>query len=93
MGTKPARRHEQPSEYIRPAHHALYSSRRWRAASERHRQLYPLCAECERQGRVRPASCVDHVVPHKGDVMLFWDGANWQSLCDECHAKKTAAGL
>ena len=28
---------------------------------------------------------VDHVVPHRGDMTLFWDVANWQSLCATHH--------
>jgi 5-methylcytosine-specific restriction protein A len=32
---------------------------------------------------------VDHVVPHRGDAILFWDRANWQSMCKPCHDTKT----
>ncbi len=49
-------------------------SRRARAAFlARH----PLCAACRAQGRVVPATVVDHVMPHRGDQTLFWDEANW----------------
>ena len=27
---------------------------------------------------------LDHIVPHKGDMKVFWDRANWQGLCDRC---------
>lgn len=53
-------------------------------------RAYPLCAECERQGRVAPATVVDHIIPHKGNYDLFWDMSNWQSLCKPCHDRKTA---
>ena len=33
---------------------------------------------------------VDHIIPHRGDMQLFWDVANWQGLCKSCHSKKTA---
>ncbi len=66
--------------------------RRWRDASRRHLAQHPLCAECKRQGRVRHATLVDHVRPHKGRDDLFWDASNWQSLCVECHVAKTARG-
>lgn len=33
---------------------------------------------------------VDHIVPHRGDPELLYDEANLQSLCHECHSKKTA---
>lgn len=72
--------------------------RRWRDARARYLSEHPLCAECTRRGRVTPARVVDHVVPHKGDQLLFWDETNWQSLCDytsryNCHGKKTASEL
>jgi 5-methylcytosine-specific restriction protein A len=35
---------------------------------------------------------VDHVVPHKGDSVKFWDESNHQALCTRCHNRKTARG-
>lgn len=31
------------------------------------------------------ATVVDHIVPHGGDLKLFWDVKNWQPLCKKCH--------
>lgn len=31
------------------------------------------------------ATVVDHKTPHKGDMTLFWDRKNWQSLCQHHH--------
>ncbi|MDU4255568.1 HNH endonuclease signature motif containing protein [Pseudomonas sp.] len=45
----------------------------------------PLCAECMKLGRRRPATVVDHIVPHRGDSVLFWRRSNWQPLCKPCH--------
>ena len=39
---------------------------------------------------MRAASVVDHRVPHRGDMALFWDSSNWQSMAKECHDRKTA---
>ena len=67
---------------------------RWQRASERYRRANPLCAECARRGITR--SCVgkegatDHIVPHRGDMKLFWDRDNWQGLCVPCHNAKSA---
>jgi 5-methylcytosine-specific restriction protein A len=36
------------------------------------------------------ATDVDHRIAHKGDMTLFWDPANWQGLCHDCHSYKTA---
>jgi 5-methylcytosine-specific restriction protein A len=33
---------------------------------------------------------VDHIVPHKGEKVAFWNRANWQPLCKRCHDIKTA---
>jgi 5-methylcytosine-specific restriction protein A len=51
---------------------------------------HPLCVECERQGRITPATVVDHIVPHKGNLELFWDENNLQAICKRCHDGKTA---
>jgi len=46
---------------------------------------HPLCVYCEREGRVSAGCIVDHIIPHRGDMVLFWDRSNWQSLCKPCH--------
>ena len=34
----------------------------------------------------RIADCVDHILPHRGDMRLFWNRANWQPLAQSpCH--------
>lgn len=49
-------------------------------------QQEPLCRMCkERFNRIRPANVCDHIKPHKGDEVLFFDYSNTQSLCSECH--------
>ena len=58
---------------------------RWRKARDGFLKANPLCAYCQKQGRIEPATVVDHVKPHKGDQALFWDKANWQPLCKHCH--------
>jgi 5-methylcytosine-specific restriction enzyme A len=64
---------------------------RWRATRKRFLAIHPLCAECRRLGRVKAATVVDHIVPHKGSANLFWDESNWQALCKKCHDSKTVA--
>jgi len=63
---------------------------RWRKQREYFLQANPLCVMCQAQGLVGSASVVDHIQPHKGDLTLFWDPNNWQSLCKTHHdsAKK-----
>lgn len=64
---------------------------RWDKARKTFLLSHPLCAECERNGRVTAATVVDHVVPHKGNQELFWDTSNWQPLCVECHNRKSCS--
>jgi 5-methylcytosine-specific restriction endonuclease McrA len=40
----------------------------------------------------RLADMVDHIKPHRGDMRLFWDRANWQPLATSpCHASRKQA--
>lgn len=53
----------------------------------------PLCAGFPKgvhDGRVIAATDLDHRIPHRGDMVVFWDASNWQGLCKECHSRKTA---
>lgn len=63
---------------------------KWQKAREAYLAKYPLCAECQRLGLVTVATDLDHIVPHKGDMVLFWDRSNWQGLCHPCHSTKTS---
>ena len=58
---------------------------RWRQARLSYLIRHPQCVMCQQAGRTRQATVVDHVVPHRGDRVLFWDIANWQGLCVSCH--------
>ena len=57
---------------------------KWNKARKTYLRLNPLCVKCG-----KPATEVDHITPHKGDMQLFWDVNNWQPLCHECHSRKT----
>jgi len=74
----------------RPEWHGLYNSDRWRKARIRYLRDHPLCVECEERGRLTPATRLDHIKDHKGDLVLFWDENNWQGLCERDHNSKTA---
>ena len=63
---------------------------RWQQARAGYLAKHPLCVICKAKGAIEPATDLDHIVPHKGDMDLFWDRANWQGLCHPCHSAKTA---
>jgi 5-methylcytosine-specific restriction enzyme A len=52
-------------------------------------QIEPLCVMCQREGRLTPATVVDHVERHEGDVAKFMLG-KLQSLCAHCHSSAKA---
>lgn len=57
----------------------------WRRARDAFLKQHPLCQYCQEDGRVEPATVVNHITPHKGDQTLFWDQANWQAVCKLHH--------
>jgi 5-methylcytosine-specific restriction endonuclease McrA len=59
---------------------------RWQRERETYLKMNPLCVYCFRDDRLKEASVVDHIKPHKGNQVLFWDVNNWQSLCHSCHS-------
>ena len=52
---------------------------RWRSARKCYLVLHPLCAECQRMGRLTVATVVDHIVAHKGLIGHFIQGAQGRS--------------
>ena len=68
-----------------------YSSARWQKRRAGHLRNSPLCVDPYgfHQGRYETATDADHIVPHREDYELFWNG-ELQSLCHSCHSYKTA---
>lgn len=58
---------------------------RWQKARATWLRAHPLCKMHADMGQVVAATVVDHIEPHRGDMKLFWDTSNWQSLCKACH--------
>lgn len=62
----------------------------WRRAREGFLQHHPLCVRCLANRQITAATVVDHIQPHGGNMVLFWQYDNWQALCKPCHDAKTA---
>lgn len=56
----------------------------WHKVSAMHLREFPLCAECEKQGRIIAATLTHHIrrIVDGGDK-LAWE--NLMSLCEACH--------
>ena len=70
----------------------LYYSARWVRLRASVLAEEPLCRECQAQGTIEPATDVDHIRPHRGNLARFWARANLQALCHACHSRKTQRG-
>jgi HNH endonuclease len=69
----------------RNAWHYLYSKKAWKQLRLDHLAKEPLCVYCQREGRLTPATVVDHIKAHKGNLSLFYSPSNLQSLCKLHH--------
>lgn len=96
---KPKHQHKPQIKQAEPAKLARIDNRpsaskrgydsRWRSARLLFLNDSPLCKDCLSKNITTGADVVDHIIPHRGNQQLFWDQANWQSLCSPCHAIKT----
>jgi 5-methylcytosine-specific restriction protein A len=75
----------QTESVDRPSSNDRGYDSRWRKAAQHFLNKYPFCEMCSMAGTKRLAVHVDHVIPHKGDMNVFWDSTNWQGLCMEHH--------
>ena len=68
---------------------AFYLSGEWRSLREYVLMKQPLCVHCLSKGLVKAANVVDHKadIAVRPEWRLNFD--NCQSLCKECHDKKT----
>lgn len=69
----------------RESWHYLYNRKAWKELRLDHLAKEPLCVFCQREGKLTPATVVDHITPHKGNLDLFFNDNNLQSLCKLHH--------
>jgi 5-methylcytosine-specific restriction protein A len=58
----------------------------WDKQARHFKNLNPLCLGCEAVGRVTATALVDHIIPHRGDPVLFADPLNRQPSCTPHHS-------
>ncbi len=63
----------------------LYASQSWDRLRLKHLLQQPYCIICNTTARLE----VDHILPHNGNPKLFFNEANLQTLCKQCHSSKT----
>jgi len=67
------------------AYRYLYRSTAWRKGRVLFLREHPLCVRCMAKGLTVPATVVNHIKPHKGDLTLFFDRKNMEAVCKRCH--------
>ena len=75
----------KPKDDARPSATRRGYDARWRRVRRVYLGNHPFCVHCQSLGRTTAATVVDHIEPHRGDMVKFWNEANWQSLCGPCH--------
>lgn len=80
----------QAPDGMRPPPRRMYGHR-WRIERAAFLQQFPLCQCPEHRGEdpTAIATEVDHIEPHRGDPLKFWNRDNWQALAKPCHSRKT----
>jgi len=79
---------EKPKHMREIDNASFYNSKRWRSLRNYYIQKNPICEQCNREGIIKGAQCVDHIKPiTMGGSPV--DSKNLQSLCNSCHAKKS----
>jgi 5-methylcytosine-specific restriction protein A len=65
----------------------------WDRYSKARLSQHPWCAGYPSGCHAVPtlATCTDHIRSARGWPDLFWEVTNHQSLCDDCHRRKTVA--
>ena len=63
-----------------------YKTENWKRLRKKVLAHEPLCRFCKKKKIITQAEVVDHIRPHKGNVDLFYDIHNLQSLCKPCHS-------
>lgn len=82
--------HTRQMEQRRESAYKRGYDRDWQRDRAQELKAEPLCRECLKSGIITVATIRDHIIPHRGDSVLFHDPKNRQSLCKPCHNRKTA---
>jgi 5-methylcytosine-specific restriction protein A len=80
-------RRKAEADKRRPSAQARGYDSKWQRESRAFLAL-PMTRLCA-CGCGRVADCVDHKIPHRGDMKLFWSRSNWQPMASSpCHSSR-----
>lgn len=74
------------SKNKRPAYVSWYKTNNWKKLRLKVLSRHPLCVFCKKKGIITESVVADHIVPHRGDMELFFKIENLTGLCKHCHS-------
>lgn len=69
----------------RKERHRLYHTARWKDLRKKVLWEEKQCRRCEKRGVFSVPDTVNHIKPHRGDPVLFFDRENLEAVCAQCH--------
>jgi len=78
------------SKRVRPDYTNWYKDRNYLRRRATYLAEHPWCVRCQAEGKSFVAATeLDHIIPFKGNRILFLDWNNWQGLCARHHGLKS----
>ncbi|WP_200974450.1 HNH endonuclease [Echinicola sp. 20G] len=68
----------------------FYRGSKWRKVRKQYIEENPICELCAQYDIVSEGEYVDHIIPRRFCKEMEYDKRNLQTLCGDCHNKKTA---
>ena len=82
---------QKERDRVKPMYYKWYYSKAWKTLRTQQLRAHPYCRDCmNTHHEYTIANEVDHIQEHRGDVKLFFNKDNLQSLCKPCHSRKTS---
>jgi len=75
--------------YSEKDRNSFYCSKEWRELREFLLSQNPICIKCFIEGKIVPATEIDHIVDLKIAPQERFNTQNLQCLCKSCHSEKT----
>jgi 5-methylcytosine-specific restriction enzyme A len=73
----------------RASRQSFYTTQEWKNLREYVLSKEPFCRECSKNGRLKAATIVDHIIDIADAPELRLIETNLQPLCETCHNRKT----
>lgn len=80
---------KQTGKEERSEERKFYDKAAWKNLRNMYILNNPICVMCKKEGKIKQGNVVDHIKPKRFYPELAYTESNFQTLCYECHTKKT----